>query len=74
MLRRQPTKITLLQDDIIAYDARNSAKNKRVHRDDLFAASAKTKSSTDIYDTNPILARNDLRSRDQRLGLAPSST
>lgn len=66
MLRRQPTKITLVQDDIAAYDAnklkKDQEKNRQQRRDiDPFANS--------VFD--PTKGPNkDTRSKEQRLGLS----
>lgn len=65
MLRRQPTKITLVQDDITAYDAHKLQKDQERNKQqrgnlDPFGNS--------LFD--PALGpRKDTRTKEQRLGL-----
>lgn len=76
MLRRQPTKITLVQDDIAAYDARKARKDveKSQQAYKSFTDSRKFSSfqpmSSDMDPTGA--ASRDARSTEQRIGLGNS--
>lgn len=71
MLRRQPTKITLNQDDIIAYDTRKAEKDAQKRKQEILQAAAAGNNSSDSHfnQPDPFLLRKDARSRDQRIGL-----
>lgn len=71
MLRRQPTKITLIQDDIIAYDKLKAQKDAKKRKQDIFDAAGAGKSTN--FGNTPsnldVFGRKDTRSRDQRIGI-----
>lgn len=76
MLRRQPTKIVLVQDDIAAYDARKARKDVEKSQQ-AYQALADPKNfpgfkpvSNDTDATGA--ARRDTRSTEQRIGLGNS--
>jgi len=66
MLRRQPTKITLVQDDIATYDANKLKKDQEKNhqqRGDI------NPFGNSVFDPSKG-PRKDTRSKEQRLGLA----
>jgi len=76
MLRRQPTKITLVQDDIAAYDARKARKDveRSQQARNTFTATQAFSTFTTVSDQVDLAApaTRDTRSVEQRIGLANS--
>lgn len=70
MLRRQPTKIGLVQDDIVAYDNHKLARDSQKRKQE--AISNATSGDTSLFDNtfnhSEMFVRKDVRSRDQRIG------
>lgn len=71
MLRRQSTKITLVQDDIVAYDQQKAAKEQQKRKQEILNAAGATSLGPfgDPLTGRDVFGRKDSRSREQRLGL-----
>lgn len=66
MLRRQPTKITLVQDDIATYDANKLQKDQQKNRQQRGDINPFANS---LFDPSKD-PKKDTRSKEQRLGLS----
>jgi len=69
MLRRQPTRITLVQDDIVAYDNLKIQRDAQMRKQELIDAAVSGNHNNNNPFDSDMFVRKDTRSKDQRIGL-----
>ncbi|KAL1310716.1 hypothetical protein AAFC00_000973 [Neodothiora populina] len=71
MLRRQPTKITLVHNDILAFDQRKAELDSQKRKREIMEAATASKGDpfTNSSARDDPFAQGETRSRDQRIGL-----